>query len=71
MARLYVLTGCRKAFQWRADNGLIAHAHWVSISFESYMYLFLDSGYVFFSGVRFVSVNVSFYINLLSTPPFF
>ena len=34
------------AFQWRADNGPIVRAYWVSISFESYMYLFLDPGYV-------------------------
>ena len=36
------------AFQWRADNGMIVRAYWVSISFESYMYLFLDPGYVLF-----------------------
>ena len=38
----------RMAFQWRADNGPIVRAYWVSISFESYMYLFLDPGYVLF-----------------------
>ena len=38
----------RMAFQWRADNGPIVHAYWVSISFESYMYLFLDPGCVLF-----------------------
>ena len=54
MARLYLLTGCcsvlviRMAFQWRADNGPIVRAYWVLISFESYVYLFLDSGYVLF-----------------------
>ena len=36
----------RMAFQWRADIGPIVRAYWVSISFESYMYLFLDPGYV-------------------------
>ena len=38
----------RMAFQWRADNGPIVRAHWVSISFESYMYLFLNPSYVLF-----------------------
>ena len=41
-------TVIRMAFQWRADNGPIVRAYWVSISFESYMYLFLDPGYVLF-----------------------
>ena len=36
------------AFHSRADNGPIVRAYWVSISFESYMYLFLDPGYVLF-----------------------
>ena len=39
----------RMAFQWWVDNGPIARAYWVSISFESYMYLFLDPGYVLFA----------------------
>ena len=38
----------RMAFQWQADNGPIVRAYWVSISYESYMYLFLDPGYVLF-----------------------
>ena len=52
-SKLGLLSACqqnviRMAFQWRADNGPIVHAYWVSISFESYMYLFLDPGYVLF-----------------------
>ena len=38
----------RMAFQWRADNGPIVRAYRVSISFESYMYFFLDPDYVLF-----------------------
>ena len=36
------------AFQWRADNGPIVRAYWVSISFESYMYSIPRSGLCFF-----------------------
>ena len=36
----------RMAFHRRADNGPIVCAYWVSISFESYMFLFLYPGYV-------------------------
>ena len=38
----------RMAFQWRADNGPIVRAYWVSISFELCMYSFFDPGYVLF-----------------------
>ena len=52
-SKLGPLSACQQnvigmAFQWRADNGPVVLAYWVSISFESYMYLFLDPGYVLF-----------------------
>ena len=52
-SKLRPLSACQQnviwmAFQWQADNGPIVRAYTVSISFESYMYLFLDHGYILF-----------------------